>query len=103
MIFNSIWLKNRLYNSQIELFSFDLAIEYLVDAFLFYPFARSQYEIKAFGDSRGDKEMSCLQGKSFSETYRFVPQGETKCFSAWNKQFRGMKQNISCHETVTFM
>ena len=60
MIFNSIWLKNRLYNSQIELFSFDLAIEYLVDAFLFYPFARSQYEIKAFGDSRGDKELSCL-------------------------------------------
>ena len=58
MIFNSIWLKNRLYNSQIELFSFDLAIEYHVDAFLFYPFARSQYEIKAFGDSRGDKEMS---------------------------------------------
>lgn len=71
MNFNSIWLKNRLYNSQIELFSFDLAIEYLVDAFLFYPFARSQYEIKAFGDSRGNlgsklnignynKEMSCL-------------------------------------------
>ena len=49
-----------LYNSQIELFSFDLAIEYLVDAFLFYPFARSQYEIEAFGDSRGDKEMSRL-------------------------------------------
>lgn len=81
MNFNSIWLKNRLYNSQIELFPFDLAIEYLVDAFLFYPFARSQYEIKAFGDSRGDKEMSC-KGKSFSETYRFVSQGETKRFSA---------------------
>ena len=58
MNFNSIWLKNRLYNSQIELFSFDLAIEYLVDAFLFYPFVRSQYKIKAFGDSRGDKDMS---------------------------------------------
>ena len=55
MNFNSIWLKNRLYNSQIELFSFDLAIEYHVDTFLFYPFARSQYEIKAFSDSRGDK------------------------------------------------
>ena len=53
MNFNSIWLKNRLYNSQIELFSFDLAIEYLVDAFLFYPFAHSQYEIEAFGDNRG--------------------------------------------------
>ena len=60
MNFNSIWLKNRLYNSQIELFSFDLAIEYHVDTFLFYPFARSQYEIEAFGDSRGDKEMSRL-------------------------------------------
>ena len=58
--FNSIWLKNRLYNSQIEQFPFDLAIECLVDAFLFYPFARSQYEIEAFGDSRGDKEMSRL-------------------------------------------
>ena len=45
-----------LYNSQIELFSFDLAIEYLVDAFLFYPFARSQYEIKAFGDNRGETD-----------------------------------------------
>lgn len=45
MNFNSIWLKNRLYYSQIEHFSFDLAIEYLVDTSLFYPFARSQYEI----------------------------------------------------------
>lgn len=35
MNFNSIWLKNRLYNSQIELFSFDLAIEYLVDTLYF--------------------------------------------------------------------
>ena len=83
MNFNSIWLKNRLYYSQIELFSFDLAIEYLVDAFLFYPFARSQYEIKAFGDSRGDKEMSRRKGKRFSDTYRFVPQGETKRFQLW--------------------
>ena len=38
MNFNSIWLKNRLYYSQIEQFSFDLAIECLVDTFLFHPF-----------------------------------------------------------------
>lgn len=56
MNFNSIWLKNRLYYSQIKQFPFDLAIEYLVDAFLFYPFARSQYEIKAFGDNRGETD-----------------------------------------------
>lgn len=35
MNFNSIWLKNRLYYSQIELFIFDLAIEYLADCY--YP------------------------------------------------------------------
>ena len=39
MNFNSIWLKNRLYYSQIEQFSFDLAIECLVDTFLFHPFS----------------------------------------------------------------
>lgn len=38
MNFNSIWLKNSLYYSQIEQFSFDLAIECLVDTFLFHPF-----------------------------------------------------------------
>ena len=38
MNFNSIWLKNRLYFSQIEQFSFDLAIECLVVTFLFHPF-----------------------------------------------------------------
>ena len=35
MNFNSIWLKNRLYYSQIEQFPFDLAIECLVDCY--YP------------------------------------------------------------------
>ena len=34
MNFNSIWLKNRLYYSQIEQFFFDLAIECLVDAII---------------------------------------------------------------------
>ena len=70
MNFNSIWLKNRLYYSQIELFSYDLAIEYLVDAFLFYPFARSQYEIEAFGDSRGDKEMLAFADKGHYKPFR---------------------------------
>lgn len=45
MNFNSIWLKNRLYNSQIELFSFDLAIEYLVDCY--YPPGLRAFELSA--------------------------------------------------------
>lgn len=73
MNFNLIWLKNRLYFSQIEQFSFDLAIEYLVDTSLFYPFARSQYEIEAFGDSRGDKEMLACKGKSLETENSMIP------------------------------
>ena len=41
MNFNSIWLKNRSYYSQIEQFSLDLAIEHLVDTFLFHSFQLS--------------------------------------------------------------
>ena len=89
MNFNSIWLKNRLYNSQIELFSFDLAIEYLVDAFLFYPFARSQYKIKAFGDSRGEGNVVPTRAKalvrrtgSFHRVKRSVSPLEMNSFMA---------------------
>ena len=45
MIFNSIWLKNRLYYSQIEHFSFDLAIECLVDCY--YPPGLRAFELSA--------------------------------------------------------
>ena len=45
MNFNSIWLKNRLYYSQIEQFSFDLAIEYLVDCY--YPPGLRAFELSA--------------------------------------------------------
>ena len=45
MNFNSIWLKNRLYYSQIEHFSFDLAIEYLVDCY--YPPGLRAFELSA--------------------------------------------------------
>ena len=45
MNFNSIWLKNSLYHSQIEQFSFDLAIEYLADTFLFHSFQLSLTEL----------------------------------------------------------
>ena len=45
MNFNSIWLKNRSYYSQIEQFSFDLAIEYLVDCY--YPPGPGTFELSA--------------------------------------------------------
>ena len=45
MNFNSIWLKNSLYHSQIEQFSFDLAIEYLVDCY--YPPGLRAFELSA--------------------------------------------------------
>ena len=45
MNFNSIWLKNRLYYSQIEQFSFDLAIECLVDCY--YPLGLRAFELSA--------------------------------------------------------
>ena len=43
--FNSIWLKNRLYYSQIEQFSFDLAIEHL--AVCYYPPGLRTFELSA--------------------------------------------------------
>lgn len=45
MNFNSIWLKNRLYYSQIEQFSFDLAIECLADCY--YPPGLRAFELSA--------------------------------------------------------
>ena len=45
MNFNSIWLKNRLYYSQIEYFSFDLAIEHL--AVCYYPPGLRTFELSA--------------------------------------------------------
>ena len=45
MNFNSIWLKNRLYYSQIEHFSFDLAIERLADCY--YPPGLRAFELSA--------------------------------------------------------
>lgn len=45
MNFNSIWLKNRLYYSQIEHFSFDLAIECLADCY--YPPGLRAFELSA--------------------------------------------------------
>ena len=42
-------------------------------------------------------------GRKQDYTYRLVSQDETKCFSVWNEQFHGMKQNVSFHETVTFL
>ena len=43
MNFSSIWLKNRLYYSQIEQFSFDLAIECLTDCY--YPPGLRAFEL----------------------------------------------------------
>ena len=45
MNFNPIWLKNRLYYSQIEQFSFDLAIECLADCY--YPPGLRVFELSA--------------------------------------------------------
>lgn len=45
MNFNPIWLKNRLYYSQIEQFSFDLAIECLADCY--YPPGLRAFELSA--------------------------------------------------------
>lgn len=45
MNFNSIWLQNRLYYSQIEQFSFDLAIECLAD-YYYHPGLRA-FELSA--------------------------------------------------------
>ena len=49
------------------------------------------------------KQVPCRCGESGHETYRFVSQDETKCFSAWNEQFHGMKQSVSSYETITFL